>query len=193
MGANYRLKDRTEEHLAMMSTKEQHNYQIKRSQEHPKTEGKTRKKRRTYTIIGEDWGATEESSPETTQVRRFPDNISQTIESLAQGSHLRKWLPVWITCMRVRSHRKRGSPILSTFGLAKRGRRVPLLPLLLAVWSSPSASFSNMRKDLLCRKLTTPTSKVKEEQLSESKSDEQQRPCLESEASNNNAIYTCSE
>ena len=44
----------------MMKTKEQYNYKAKRTKELPKVEGRTRKKRRIYTIIGEDWGATEE-------------------------------------------------------------------------------------------------------------------------------------
>ena len=55
-----RIRNRTMEHLEMMKTKEQYNYKTKRTKELPKREGKTRKRRRIFTIIGEDLGAAEE-------------------------------------------------------------------------------------------------------------------------------------
>ena len=52
-----RIKYRKVEHLEMMKTKEQYNYKAKRTKELPKGEGKTTKRRRICTIIGENWGA----------------------------------------------------------------------------------------------------------------------------------------
>ena len=50
-----RIRERAEEHKSMMASREQKQY-TKRSKEQ-KLEGRSRKKRRTYTIIGENWGA----------------------------------------------------------------------------------------------------------------------------------------
>ena len=174
-----RIRNRTMEHLEMMKTKEQYNYKTKRTKELPKREGKTRKRRRIFTIIGEDWGAAKEcnldiredqlqldpelhnnmeqpptpphTSPAVLELPKTPPSPSPPkvthsspppqVQTSTQNTQCspeatqvpspspniqKKPLPATPRLQRLGGSRKRGSPILSTLGLAKRGKRVPL-------------------------------------------------------------------